>query len=37
MHVRSISSDRLETKLGVINQTELQQLREGIRDLLHMD
>lgn len=37
MHLRSISKDRFEKKIGEINDVELITLREGIKDLLVLD
>jgi mRNA interferase MazF len=37
MHLRSISKDRFEKRIGELNDLELTQLREGIQDLLLMD
>ncbi|MBL1145213.1 MAG: type II toxin-antitoxin system PemK/MazF family toxin [Bacteroidetes bacterium] len=37
MHLRSISKDRFETKIGQISIEQLYKLREGIKDLLIMD
>ena len=37
MHLRSISTDRLESKIGEISPDQLKMLREGIQDLLLMD
>lgn len=37
MHLRSISKERLNDKIGSIEPVELEELREGIKDLLSMD
>ena len=37
MHLRSISKDRFEEKMGEINSMQLDELRTGIQDLLLMD
>ena len=37
MHIRSISKNRFESKIGDLKPEELQELRTGIQDLLLMD
>lgn len=37
MHLRSVSKDRLESRIGKINTHELTALRQGVQDLLLMD
>lgn len=37
MHLRSVSKDRFEKKIGVITKEELEELRKGIDDLMRMD
>ncbi|MGB0429172.1 MAG: type II toxin-antitoxin system PemK/MazF family toxin [Bacteroidia bacterium] len=37
MHLRSISKDRLEKKIGEIGQSELELLRKGVAEVLHLD
>lgn len=37
MHLRSISKDRLESKIGNLSPAQLQELRTGIQDLLLLD
>ena len=37
MHLRSISKNRLESKIGDLSQAQLQELRTGIQDLLLLD
>ena len=37
MHLRSISKDRLESRIGIIEDNDLKTLRDGIQDLMLLD